>query len=141
MQFIPRSTLNYMPDLHVEDQESVELAEPEQEETLGEILAERARRASDSILAGHAIAATFAVVAIAAWRGPLWDARLSIAIGFLAFGIWGIADRDLRSNKPLSHGMRLTLRSARLVSAICGFSALAYLMMSLLGRTLGRIIS
>ena len=63
---------------------------PQREETLGEFLASRARRASDSLLAGHAITAVLAAVAIAAWRGPLWDVRLALATCFLAFGIWGI---------------------------------------------------
>jgi hypothetical protein len=113
----------------------------EEEETLGAILADRARRASDSLLAGHAIAATLALVGIAVWRGPLWDVRLSVAVCLMAFGIWGIADRDLRSDTPRGRGLLLTLRSARVVSAVVGFSALAYMMMSLLGRTLGTIIS
>jgi hypothetical protein len=129
-----------MPDARVEE-ESANEAVSEREETLGEILATQARRASDSLLAGHAIAATLAVVGIAAWRGPLWDVRLSVAVCLMAFGIWGIADRDLRSDASRTRGMVLMLRSARVVSAICGFGALAYLMMSLLGRTLGRIIS
>ena len=129
-----------MPDARVEV-ESANQAVSEQEETLGELLAAQARRASDSLLAGHVIAATLAVVGIAAWRGPLWDVRLSVAVCLMSFGIWGIADRDLRSVAPRTPGMLLVLRSARVVSAICGFGALAYLMMSLLGRTLGTIIS
>ena len=131
-----------MPETRI-DEESVDVTAPEteEEETLGDILADLARRASDSFLAGHAIAATLAVTGIAVWRGPLWDVRLCVAACFMAFGIWGIADRDLRGDQRLSRGMVLFLRSTRVISAICGFGALAYLMMSLLGRTLGRIIS
>src|SRR5688572_26654276 len=101
-----------MPDAPVEE-ESANQPLSEQEETLGEILATQARRASDSLLAGHAIAATLALVGIAAWRGPLWDIRLSVAVCLLAFGIWGIADRDLRSDAARSRGMLRLLRSVR----------------------------
>jgi peptidoglycan/LPS O-acetylase OafA/YrhL len=112
----------------------------DREETLGEFLAERARRLSDTYLAGHAITAVLAAVAIAAWRGPLWDIRLSIAVCLLGFGIWGVADRDLAQRESASRSALWALRSARLVAAVCGFAAGAYLMMSLLGRALGRII-
>lgn len=113
----------------------------QREETLGEFLASRARRASDALLAGHAITAVLAAVAIAVWRGPAWDIRLSIAVCFLAFGFWGIADRDLRRNEAASRRVLLALRTARVVAAVCGFAAAAFLMMALLGRALGRIIS
>jgi hypothetical protein len=114
---------------------------PQREETLGEFLASRARRASDAVLAGHAITAVLAAVAIAAWRGPAWDIRLSIAVCFLAFGFWGIADRDLRQNEAAPRRVLLALQTARVVAAVCGFAAAAFLMMALLGRALGRIIS
>jgi hypothetical protein len=114
---------------------------PQREETLGEFLASRARRASDSLLAGHAITAVLAAVAIAAWRGPLWDVRLALATCFLAFGIWGIADRDLVQKEAGPRRVLVALRTVRVVAAVCGFAAAAYLMMALLGRALGRIIS
>jgi hypothetical protein len=114
---------------------------PDREETLGEFLATRARRASDTYLAGHAITAVLAAVAIAAWRGPLWEVRLSIAVCFLAFGVWGVADRDLAQRESASRPALWALSATRLVAAVCGFAAGAFLMMSLLGRALGRIIS
>jgi hypothetical protein len=113
----------------------------DREETLGEFLATRARRASDTYLAGHAITAVLAAVAIAAWRGPLWDVRLSIAVCFLSFGIWGVADRDIAQQESASRPTRWALRATRVIAAVCGFAAGAYLMMALLGRALGRIIS
>ena len=113
----------------------------EREETLGEFLASRARRASDSLLAGHAITAVLAAVAIAAWRGPAWDIRLSFAVCFLAFGIWGVADRDIAKREAPPRGVLLALQATRVIAAVSGFGAVAYLMMALLGRALGRIIS
>lgn len=113
----------------------------QQEESLGEFLATQARRASEPLLAGHAITAVLAAVGIAAWRGPLWDVRLGIAVCFLAFGIWGIADRDLMQHPTGSRRFRLGRRTARVIAAAIGFAAAAYLMLALMGRALGTIIS
>jgi len=126
--------------VHHADPTVIETAD-QREETLGEFLASRARRASDTLLAGHAITAVLAAVGIAAWRGPLWDIRLGIAVCFLAFGIWGIADRDLLQHPTSPRRYQLGLRTARVIAAVCGFGAAAYLMLAVLGRTLGRIIS
>jgi hypothetical protein len=113
----------------------------EREETLGEFLASRARRASDTLLAGHAITALATAIAVAAWRGPLWDIRLSLAICFLAFGIWGIADRDISAGERDQRRSLAVLRAVRFAAATSGFAAAAFLAMSLLGRLLGKIIS
>ena len=112
----------------------------DREETLGEFLASRARRASDMRLAGDAIAAILTGAAIALSRGPAWDLRISTAACFFAFAIWGIADRDLQRDN-MSSRMALFARSARIVAAACGFAAAAYLMLALLGRAIGRVIS
>ena len=114
---------------------------PEQEETLGEFLASRARDATESRLAGDVIAAVLTGIAIAFWRGPFWDIRIGIALCFLAYGMWGIADRDLGRAQPRRRAMSEFLKLTRLVAATIGFSAAAYVVMSLLGRAIGRVIS
>jgi len=113
----------------------------EQEESLGQFLASRARDISDSRLAGNAIAAALMAVGVAAWRGPLWDVRIGIAVCVLAFGIWGVADRDLEQDATASRHKVLGLRLTRLVAAATGFAAAAYVMMALLGRAIGKVIS
>ena len=113
----------------------------QQEESLGEFLATQARRASDSSLAGHAITAILAAIGIAAWRGPLWDVRLGIAACFLAYGVWGLADRDLMLHPTGSRRLRRGLKTMRVLAAAFGFAAAAYLMLALMGRALGKIIS
>lgn len=111
------------------------------EETLGELLASRARRASESRLVGDAVLAVVAAIAVGVWRGPLWDVRIAIALSVLAFAVWGVADRDLlRRDDPSSRAAYLP-RSARVVASLLGFGAAAYAMMSLLGRAIGRVIS
>ena len=112
----------------------------EREETLSEFLASRARRASDTRLAAHAVAAVVALIAIVFWRGPGWDIRLSVAVGLLAFAVWGVADRDLAQQDATTRRARY-LRAARALSAVAGYTAGAYLLMALLARMLGRIIS
>jgi hypothetical protein len=124
---------------HEETEGTVEAEETE--ETLGEFLASRARRASDTLLAGHAIAAVVTAIAIAAWRGPAWDIRLCIAICFLAFGVWGIVDRDIEARESASRRVRRILETVRFTAAACGFASAGFLALSLLGRLLGKLIS
>lgn len=111
------------------------------EETLGELLASRARRVSEFRLAGDAVLAVVAAVAVAVWRGPLWDVRIAIALCFLAFAVWGVADRDLLRRDHVSGRMTMLPRGTRVVAGLLGFGAAAYAMMSLLGRAIGRVIS
>lgn len=116
-------------------------ASPDREETLPEFLASRARRVSDVRLAGDAIAAVVAAIAISFWRGPAWEIRLSLAACLLAFGIWGVADRDLSVRQAAPRRVLLAIKAVRLIAAVVGFAAGAFLLMALLGRALGRIIS
>lgn len=111
------------------------------EETLGELLASRARRASESRLAGDAVLAVVAAIAVGVWRGPLWDVRAAIALCVLAFAVWGVADRDLQRRGDLPARSTYLPRGARVVAGVLGFGAAAYVMMSLLGRAIGRVIS
>jgi hypothetical protein len=113
----------------------------EQEESLGQFLASRARDLSDSRLAGNAIAAALMAVGVAAWRGPLWDVRIGIAVCILAFGVWGVADRDLERDATPSRRKTLVFTLIRLIAATTGFAAAAYVMMALLGRAIGKVIS
>jgi hypothetical protein len=113
----------------------------EHEETLTEFLASRARQTTHSRLTGQAAGAILAAVAIAVWRGPAWEIRLSIAACLFAFGVWGIADRELARPANPWHRPSMVLRATRVIAAVLGFAAAAFLMMALLGRSLGRIIS
>ena len=112
----------------------------EREETLGEFLASRARSASEIRLVGDAAFSIFAAVAVGVWRGPMWDVRIAIALCFLAFGIWGVADRDLAGRPDAPRREAFVPRVARVAAAILGFGPAAYLMMSLLRRAIGPVI-
>ena len=107
----------------------------EGEETLGEFLADRARRLSDTRIAGDAILAVIVAVGIAVWRGPLWDVRIAAAGCVLAFALWGAADRELLARELMA------ARVVRWVAGLLGFGAGAYALIALVGRAIGRVIS
>lgn len=114
---------------------------PRPDASLPEFLAARARHASDGRLVADAIAGAVGAVAVAYWK-PGWYLLLGIAVCFFAFGLWGIADRELGERSGA--GSRATLAlllMLRVVAAALGFLAAAFLMMSVLGKSLGRIIS
>jgi hypothetical protein len=108
--------------------------------SLPELLADRARHASDRRLVLDAAVGLIAAASVAVLRPPLWIpfAALSLCIG--AFGIWGILDRelgDLAAGGPQPRALRL----ARGTVAIVGGVAAAIFGISLFFALLGRIIS
>ena len=130
-----------MVETEITPEEQGEAHGEAREETLGDFLAARARSASELRLVGDAAFSIFAAVAVGVWRGPLWDVRIATALCFLAFGVWGVADRDLVRRPEASRRALLVPRVTRVAAAILGFGAAAYLVMALLGRAIGRVIS
>lgn len=107
--------------------------------TLFDFLARRARGASDLRLIVDAVLGFIVAVAALLARGPAWHVFTSAGICFLSYGAWGIADREM-ADDPASPIARW-LGAARWASAVVGFVAVAFLVLSLLGIALGRIIS
>ncbi|AHG92763.1 hypothetical protein J421_5228 (plasmid) [Gemmatirosa kalamazoonensis] len=66
---------------------------PAADATLPELLAARARRASDLRLALDVGVGVLVAAAALFWRPTAWVLLLSAALCFVAFGLWGIADR------------------------------------------------
>jgi len=62
---------------------------------LPELLAERARAASDLRLAADIAGGILAAAATLVWRPAVWVLLLSAALCFVAYGAWGIADRAI----------------------------------------------
>jgi hypothetical protein len=110
-----------------------------QDITLFDFLARRARGASDLRLIVDAVVGFIVAVAALLARGPVWHLFTSAGICFLSFGVWGIADREMAERA----GMLVTrwLAAARATSAVVGFIAVVFLVLSMLGIALGRIIS
>lgn len=115
---------------------------PPPDASLPQFLAARARHASDARLAADLIGGLTAAVGTVYWHGPGWYVATSIAICFLAFGAWGIADRELGERAP---GDRRTvvrlLAAVRIVAVVVGAGAVAVVAVSTLGFMLGLMIS
>lgn len=115
---------------------------PQPDAGLSEFLVARARHASDARLALDT-SIGFTVGAVAAfWQFPSWYLVMSAACCFFAFGVWGIADRELGERAESAPRRVLTfLRAAQAVASVLGALAVATLLLSLMGIALGRIIS
>lgn len=114
---------------------------PRPDASLPEFLAARARHASDGRLAIDALAGLFVAGAVAYWGGPGSAFLFSIAICFFAFGVWGIADRELGERPAAAPRVRVTLVTLRIAAAILGFAAAAYVVILALAKALGVMIS
>ena len=106
-----------------------------------ELLAHRAQRSSDG-----ALAAAVAVGLTGAFGTALLGARWApVALGFVcavAFGIWGIADRESAERAAsLREHTRGALRVVKWTAVLIGTLAAAAILLSLLGRALGTWIS
>lgn len=109
--------------------------------TLPELVARRARAASDGRLAIDAGAGLLAAAALLHWRPPGWPALLSAAGCVLAYGTWGIMDRELADARaPYSRRQRL-LRIARGAAAVAGAAAAVALLLTVMAMLLGTWIS
>ena len=115
---------------------------PRPDASLPELLAARARHASDTRLALDAVIGFVVLIVSARWRGPGWHLSASIAACFFAFGVWGIADRELGERASTgSRALMLTLRIARALAVAFGVFAVFVVLASALGIALGRMIS
>jgi hypothetical protein len=115
---------------------------PRPDASLPEFLAARARHASDARLALDASGGFVFVLLAVLWRGPGWHLVLGAAACFLAFGVWGIADRELgeRAGAGPSRILQL-LHLARLIAVAIGVVGFALLLVSAMAVALGRMIS
>jgi hypothetical protein len=110
--------------------------------SLGEVLKARARSASDTRLAADAAGGFIVAVVTLAWPYPLWYLVLPAACCFLAFGVWGIADRELgERGDTVTLKARRTLRIVQALAIVVGGASAAALALTLLGIAIGRVIS
>lgn len=108
--------------------------------SLPELLAQRARKASDRRLVldaaiGFVVAATVSVL-----RPPLWVPLAALAFSLGAFGVWGILDREASDGAPRATQARL-LTGARTIAAVAGGVSAALFGVSLFFALLGPWIS
>ena len=110
--------------------------------SLPEFLAARARAASDGRLVVDVIAGCCGALAAAVWRPAGWITLLGVAVCLAAFGVWGIADRELRERAETSHVYVVrVLSSVRVAAAALGALAAVTAIFATLGIALGTWIS
>lgn len=114
---------------------------PRPDANLPEFLAARARHASDTRLTLDALAGLMLAAVVAYWNGPGASFLVSVGACFFAYGVWGIADRELGERPNASARARAGLRALRAFAAGLGFAAAAYIVVLALAKALGVMIS
>jgi hypothetical protein len=109
--------------------------------SLPEFLSARARHASDARLAIDVAAGFVVGIAATFWRGRGWTIIASAALCFLAYGAWGIVDRELRERAVSRPDRHAALRATRIIAAFMGAGAALSFIVSVLFVLLGTIIS
>jgi len=110
--------------------------------SLPEFLAARARATSDGRLVVDVIVGCCGALAVAVWQPAGWLVLLGVSACLAAFGVWGIADRELRerTDAPNARVARV-LAMVRVAAAAVGAIAAAGTMFAALGVALGTWIS
>ena len=110
--------------------------------TLPEFLAYRARHASDRRLALDAGCGFLGALVATLWHGPGWFFLACAGVIFGAYGMWGIADRELGELHEVgSRALRLTLRGARVAAVILAALSVICLIFGVPAVLLGTWIS
>ncbi|MCR4339359.1 MAG: hypothetical protein NUW01_05670 [Gemmatimonadaceae bacterium] len=106
------------------------MSEDSARDSLPRFLAQRARTASDGRLAIDAAGGLIAVAAAAVVASPGNLVLAAVGTCFLAFGLWGITDRELAERRatigPIGGGLLLTARAAAMVLGMVGGLALLF---------------
>ena len=117
-------------------------ASPRADAGIAELLSHRARRASDGRLAIDAAGGIGAAALLALLRFPGWIILVSVALCFVAFGVWGIADRELAERVTRQPEVpHRSLRVLRIAAVFLGALAAASFALNILGTVLGTWIS
>ena len=114
------------------------------EPSLADFLIGRARNASDGRLALDVGLGVVVTIIVLIWRPAGWHIFASAALCFLAFGAWGITDRELNDREKVSavsFGPHRLLRVGRAAAVGVGTLAAGSLLISLLAIALGTWIS
>ena len=108
--------------------------------TLPELLARRARNASDERLVLDAAGGLVVGALVLAFRVPGWPVLASAAALFLAFGLWGISDRMI-TDDAVGARMSQAMRALRVAAAGLGVASGLALVGTAMGLMLGTWIS
>lgn len=111
------------------------------ETSLADFLVERARAASDTRLLIDTIGGLLVAVTFGIWQIPAWYLLSAIGACFLFYGVWAIARRELEELRADAPRRRMILQALSIIGAVGGFAAVAFLMLAVLARLIGRVIS
>ena len=110
--------------------------------TLTEYLVARARSASDGRLVLDVVVGALVALGIGMWRPNGWISLVAGALCLVAFGFWGIADRELRERaQHAPPAVILVLRAVRATATLAGALAAVTALFAGLGVALGTWIS
>jgi hypothetical protein len=110
--------------------------------SLAEFLVARARSASDGRLVLDVVAGALVALGLGIWRPTGWISLVAAALCLVAFGFWGISDRELRERARLSPpAIILVLRAVRAMATLLGALAALTALFAILGVALGTWIS
>ena len=111
--------------------------------SLPEFLVARARAASDGRLVADVLVGALAALGLAIWRPIGWLSVGGAAVALAAFGLWGIADREVRERTAAAGSARVIsfLRGVRVVAGVVAVVGAVGAMFTTLGLVLGTWIS
>lgn len=104
--------------------------------TLGDVIGALARRTPDGLLVAFVAVGIIGVIAIGLFVRPIWYLT-PLLLAIAAFGGWGIADRE----RAALGARGVTFRILRLVSALVGGAAAAFLAIMLFVLFVGTLMS
>lgn len=106
--------------------------------SLREVLAARARTASDKRLVADVLGGLLVAAVALIWRPFGWFLFSSAAVCFAAFGVWGVADRELTESAHQWGGAGTRVwKLLRICAAVAGALAVAALLWGFLALGLG----
>jgi hypothetical protein len=110
--------------------------------SLSEFLVARARSASDGRLVLDVVAGSLLALGLATWRPTGWISLVAALLCLVAFGLWGITDRELRERAQDAPSAIIgVLRAARATVTLVGGLAAVTALFASLGLVLGTWIS
>ncbi|PYP78023.1 MAG: hypothetical protein DMD35_12715 [Gemmatimonadetes bacterium] len=110
--------------------------------SLSEFLVARARAASDGRLVLDVVGGSLLAIGVATWRPTGWISLAGVALSLVAFGFWGIADRELRERAHGSSSATVrVLRAVRAAATLVGVLSALTALFAGLGVALGVWIS
>jgi hypothetical protein len=110
------------------------------EPTLVEFLRARARRASDARLAIDVGAGLVVLLFATLWHGEAWLVLATASLAVLAYGAWGITDREIAERIAVARDV-MALRVGRVVAVVVGVTAAIGFILSAFAIVLGPIKS